>query len=925
MSVRSPHQRGAIRPDKAALALLILAFVCLGVMYSVATPIFEASDELWHYPVIHHLARGGGLPVQDSNSVQLWRQEGSQPPLYYALGALLTAWIDTSDLPQVRQLNPHADIGVLTADGNVNMVVHTERERFPYHGTTLAVHIVRWMSVLMGAVTVWFTYLIARAVFVAEVGKSSPAQYDTALLAAALVAFNPMFLFISGSVNNDNLVVMLSTLALYLLARLDEGSLRFSRLVPLGLVIGLAVLSKVNALALIPLAVLALAWVAWRRRSWWLALWGSGTVVGATAVVAGWWFVRNAQLYGDPLGLNMLVAITGPRHPQPTLWQLAGEWQGFLLSFWGLFGGLNVPLEGWIYTFYNALSVLGLLGLVVFVWRCYAGRLPRSEGAPPSRGGGILRCPFAVPSLFLRYAQDCGSGLWLRALATKRLLRSLWVQRSNLWVGGRSMGPCARLDAHKGLCYSGHCEAHQCRSRALSCSEGNLSFTDARDASPAAQHDGIEGGVSFPMSGAPTRRGAAQHDAGLPLPTKERKDKSCPVVGWRLFLLVVWLGAVFASLVRWTLMTPASQGRLMFSALAPVGVLLALGLKQFAPARYWRMTIFALAVALVAVAAVIPFRVIAPAYARPQPLSPAEVEAIPNRLGVLFGDRIRLMGYWVDKDVVSPDDTLSVTLYWEGLAPIERDYSVFVHLLGEHDLVIAQRDTYPGRGLWPTSLWKPGEVIADAVVLNVPQSAYAPDRAQIEVGMYDFSSGHRLRAVQIPSDCTGPACVVDLGDNVRFHSVAVQPVTTAGKLSVGVVPNPVRFDFEGKLTLIGYSLDRRAARPGESLVLTLYWQALQPLHEDYTVFTHVLGKKDAIWAQKDSQPQDGAAPTSSWPPGAVVEDRYELRLRPDTPPDIYAIEVGLYRAATGQRLGVLGEQGRLSADHVILTRVRVLP
>lgn len=372
-------------------------------------------------------------------------------------------------------------------------------------------------------------------------------------------------------------------------------------------------------------------------------------------------------------------------------------------------------------------------------------------------------------------------------------------------------------------------------------------------------------------------------------------------------------------------MTPASQGRLMFSALASVGVFLAVGLTQYTPVRCKRAVIVALIVVLVILAAMVPFRVIAPAYARPQPLSPAEVEAVPNRFGVMFGDSIRLMGYRVDKDVVSPGDSLSVTLYWEGLSPIEKDYSVFVHLLGEHDLVIAQRDTYPGRGLWPTSLWKPGEVIADAVVLKVPQSAYTPDRAQIEVGVYEFGSGQRLRVVQVPSGCMDSACVADLGDNVRFHSIAIQPVAFAANLPEGAAPNRVRFDFEGKLALVGYSLDRRAARPGESIVLTLYWQALQPLSEDYTVFAHVLGEKDTIWAQKDGQPQEGAAPTSSWPPGAVVEDRYQLRLRLDTPPDVCTIEVGMYRAGTGQRLGVLGEQGRLTADHVMLTRVRVLP
>jgi len=147
------------------IILILTGFLVLGTVYSVVTPLFEASDELWHYPFVKHLAEGGGLPVQDPRVEQPWRQEGSQPPLYYALGALATFWIDTSDFAEVRWLNPHADIGVETADGNLNMVVHSEREGFPYQGTALAVHIVRFLSVLMGAVTVLCTYLMALEIF----------------------------------------------------------------------------------------------------------------------------------------------------------------------------------------------------------------------------------------------------------------------------------------------------------------------------------------------------------------------------------------------------------------------------------------------------------------------------------------------------------------------------------------------------------------------------------------------------------------------------------------------------------------------------------------------------------------------------------------------------------------------------------------
>ena len=156
-----------------------------------------------------------------------------------------------------------------------------------------------------------------------------------------------------------------------------------------------------------------------------------------------------------------------------------------------------------------------------------------------------------------------------------------------------------------------------------------------------------------------------------------------------------------------------------------------------------------------------------------------------------------------------------------------------------------------------------------------------------------------------------------LGDNVRFHQIAVLPHEDSP------VPNPVKFDFEGRIALVGYDLDRRTARPGETIHLTLYWRALAEMEEEYTVFTHVLGEEDRLWAQMDSQPQGGAAPTSSWQVGQVIEDHYDLAIKPDTPPDVYDIEVGLYLAATGRRLGVLDEGGRLQDNRVLLSKVRV--
>ena len=187
----------------------------LGSLYAIVTPLFEVSDELWHYPMVKTLADGQGLPVQNPANPGPWRQEGSQPPLYYALMAAATSWIDTSDINTVRWINPHADNGVITPDGNNNIIIHTYREAWPWSGTVLAVRLIRFLSVLMGAGTVYFTYRLAL--------ELAPGREGLALAAAGFTAFTPMFVFISASVNNDNLAILLSAAILWLLARWLRG------------------------------------------------------------------------------------------------------------------------------------------------------------------------------------------------------------------------------------------------------------------------------------------------------------------------------------------------------------------------------------------------------------------------------------------------------------------------------------------------------------------------------------------------------------------------------------------------------------------------------------------------------------------------------------------------------------------------------
>ncbi|MGH2363826.1 MAG: glycosyltransferase family 39 protein [Chloroflexota bacterium] len=83
-----------------------------------------------------------------------------------------------------------------------------------------------------------------------------------------------------------------------------------------------------------------------------------------------------------------------------------------------------------------------------------------------------------------------------------------------------------------------------------------------------------------------------------------------------------------------------------------------------------------------------------------------------------------------------------VTLTWKDRRPMDSDYSVFVHALASDGHVVAQNDSAPASGAWPTSSWVRGDVIVDRHSLPLP-----PSTALLEVGLYDPRTGQRLQTL----------------------------------------------------------------------------------------------------------------------------------------------------------------------------------
>lgn len=725
------------------LLVILGLHLALGLVYSLVTPPLEASDEFKHYPYVQYVQTHHDLPVLDPETCLQtsdncpWLQDGGQPPLYYILMAAVTSWIDTSDLPELRWMNWHAFIGNPSQVCNKNLVIHIpEREAFPWHGTVLAIHLIRFLTLGFGAGTVVLTYLVARHLF-PEDGRG------LALGAAALAAFNPMFLFVNAAVNNDALAAFLGCLFLYTAIRLVrdglKGPLPLRRYAMMGLVVGLFLLTKLSGLAALILLAALLAWLSLRQRSLRPVLLGLPVVVTIAFLLSGWWFLRNWRLYGDPTALRVFVAIQGVRSGAPILRDWLDEFGTFRWTYWGLFGAVDVMAPRWVYAFFDLLSLLGLAGLGL--WAIRRLRKRTEEAAL-----------WWIPALW-------GLVLFIS------VLRWTWIYFS---FQGRLVFPA--IAGISPLLLVGLREWVPCRFRLAMVVGVLLILFGIATALPFASIlPAYRPPQPLALADVPAEARVEPLDVGAGI----------RVVGWELPPQVVTTGESVEVVVYWEVVAPDGGDYISFARLLGRRVGLvgdvnrrpACGMvptSLWQPGQVWRDS-YRVPVGKDAAA---PSRLLLEVglydpregqtlgmvRVGEAKLAPSEPASEPSYvLTVDLTDGVSLVGYDLAPGVAAPGEVVTLTLYWSARQSPSADYQVFVHLLSDGPEPVAQGDGPPLGGDYPTGLWEPGEVIIDPHPLHLPADL-PPGRYRLWVGMYSLETMVRLArldglgdAVEIPT------------------------------------------------------------------------------------------------------------------------------------------------------------------------------
>jgi hypothetical protein len=212
-----------------------------------------------------------------------------------------------------------------------------------------------------------------------------------------------------------------------------------------------------------------------------------------------------------------------------------------------------------------------------------------------------------------------------------------------------------------------------------------------------------------------------------------------------------------------------------------------------------------------------------------------------------------------------------------------------------------------------------GELLTELIIpVESPKSFSFPD-VTLEPGRNTFLFSTYPGAEVIDS-------VLHNGD-WREVSVALSDVTLDRRRHARLPSSaqPLGASFGDQVELLGYAMspDNGRIAPRSRLGVTLYWQPLAEMDQDYTVFVHLVDQTGRIYSQHDGQPVAGLHPTLKWKEEEVIEDVQLIEIPADIPPGRYSLKVGVYLLSTMDRLQISGET--VQADHLVLGTVEVLP
>lgn len=228
---------------------------------------------------------------------------------------------------------------------------------------------------------------------------------------------------------------------------------------------------------------------------------------------------------------------------------------------------------------------------------------------------------------------------------------------------------------------------------------------------------------------------------------------------------------------------------------------------------------------------------------------------------------------------------LALTLSWEANQPPGRDLKATVLLVDHAGHVLVQDDQFLRDAAGATSAaWPAGASGLDVRLLALPAGT-PPGAYKVQVAVYDAATLERLPVAS--------------GDRAGAR-VAIAGPLTLGSPDLGrqAVPSPqqpltVTTGAPPRLLLAGYDVLPQEAKPGDTLTLASYWQALQDAPAAPTIRLELIDRASGASAQSQALELNDAYPPARWTAGQYVADRSDVRLNRDLPSGVYAMQLAI--------------------------------
>jgi hypothetical protein len=252
-----------------------------------------------------------------------------------------------------------------------------------------------------------------------------------------------------------------------------------------------------------------------------------------------------------------------------------------------------------------------------------------------------------------------------------------------------------------------------------------------------------------------------------------------------------------------------------------------------------------------------------------------EVPDLPRASDLELVPGLQLLGYGVREHHGHWQGWARLRLWWRAPEGLDEPLKVSARLLDASGQAVAAVDAEPVSGAYPTTAWRPGEVVVDAYEIPLP-AGLPPGEYTPLIIVYEPDTGtERGRAELAPVYLQG------------------NPARPPRRALEGSVSELVYARF-GDVELLGFTPPDPAAvyGPGGTVPLVLLWQALGQPGGDLRV---------AFWLEDlesyalGEEPVGGLLPARAWQEGQVVRQWPSLRVPEGTPAGVYRLRMRVTR------------------------------